>query len=87
MGRRGEQEPAMWVATTSLPRSPGHPFYTRLNALLAEAEFDAFAGPVRAILLEESAAAVDSPGRLLPDVGGRVLRGARGTARDRVAVQ
>jgi transposase len=43
LGRRGEQEPAMWVATTSLPRSAGHPFYTRLNALLAEAKFDAFA--------------------------------------------
>ena len=33
----------MWVATTSLPRSAGHPFYTRMNALLAEAKFDAFA--------------------------------------------
>jgi transposase len=33
----------MWVATTSLPRSAGHPFYTRLNALLDEAKFDAFA--------------------------------------------
>ena len=43
LGRRGEQEPGMWVATTSLPRSAGHPFYTRLNALLAEAKFDAFA--------------------------------------------
>jgi transposase len=43
LGRRGEQQPGMWVATTSLPRSAGHPFYTRLNALLAEAQFDAFA--------------------------------------------
>jgi transposase len=43
LGRRGEQEPAMWVATTSLPRSAGHPFYTRVNALLAEAAFDTFA--------------------------------------------
>ena len=43
LGRRGEQQPGMWVATTSLPRSAGHPFYTRLNALLAEAEFDTFA--------------------------------------------
>ena len=33
----------MWVATASLPRSAGHPFYTRMNALLAEAQFDAFA--------------------------------------------
>jgi transposase len=43
LGRRGEQQPGMWVATTSLPRSAGHPFYTRLNALLAEAKFDEFA--------------------------------------------
>lgn len=43
LGRRGEQQPGMWVATTSLPRSAGHPFYTRMNALLAEARFDEFA--------------------------------------------
>ena len=43
LGRRGDQQSGMWVATTSLPRSAGHPFYTRLNTLLAEAEFDKFA--------------------------------------------
>lgn len=43
LGRRGAQQPGMWVATASLPRSAGHPFYTRLNGLLAEARFDAFA--------------------------------------------
>jgi len=32
----------MWVATAELPKSPGHPFYTRLNALLAAAGFDRF---------------------------------------------
>lgn len=32
----------MWVATTDLPVSPGHPFYTRLNAILDEAGFDRF---------------------------------------------
>jgi len=31
------------VATTSLPRSAGHLFYTRVNALLVQAEFDTFA--------------------------------------------
>lgn len=30
----------MWVATTELPKSPGHPFYQKLNALLAAADFD-----------------------------------------------
>ena len=32
----------MWVATAGLPKSPGHPFYTRLNAVLEAADFDRF---------------------------------------------
>ena len=32
----------MWVATAELPKSPGHPFYTRLNALLDADDFDRF---------------------------------------------
>ena len=32
----------MWVATTDLPRSAAHPFYHRLNRILADAGFDAF---------------------------------------------
>jgi hypothetical protein len=43
LGRRGGREQAMWVAASALPRSPGHPFYTRLNAVLQEADFDRFA--------------------------------------------
>jgi transposase len=39
--REGEQKP-LWVATQDLPRSPGHPFYQRLNALLDKAGFDRF---------------------------------------------
>ena len=31
----------MWVATQKLPRSPGHPFYERLNQVLEKAGFDA----------------------------------------------
>ena len=38
---RGEQG-SMWVATAELPKSPGHPFYTRLNALLDAVDFDGF---------------------------------------------
>ena len=33
----------MWIPTTDLPVSPGHPFYRRLNAILDEAGFDRFA--------------------------------------------
>ena len=32
----------MWVAAEKLPRSPGHPFYERLNQVLEKAGFDAF---------------------------------------------
>jgi transposase len=39
--RKGEQQ-ELWVATTELPRSPGHPFYKKLNQLLAEDGFDAW---------------------------------------------
>ena len=39
--RRGRQ-PSIWVASSDLPRSVGHPFYERLNRVLDEAGFDAF---------------------------------------------
>ena len=42
MGTRdGEQSP-LWVATSDLPKSPGHPFYARLNAVLDAHHFDRF---------------------------------------------
>ena len=34
MGTRDPEQPPLWIATSDLPVSPGHPFYTRLNALL-----------------------------------------------------
>jgi transposase len=43
MGKRKSEQTPMWVATTDLPVSPGHPFYARLNAILDEAGFDQFA--------------------------------------------
>src|SRR5262245_3860735 len=32
----------MWVATQDLPRSASHPFYTRLNQILDQHDFDRF---------------------------------------------
>jgi transposase len=32
----------MWVATSDLPKSPGHPFYQRLNLILESQGFDTF---------------------------------------------
>ena len=42
MGTRDPEQPPLWIATSDLPVSPGHPFYTRLNALLDADDFDAF---------------------------------------------
>ncbi len=43
MSKRPEsQQQEMWVPTRTLSETPGHPFYTRLNRLLAEHGFDAF---------------------------------------------
>ena len=44
MGRRNvEQQGQLWYAARQLPQSPGHVFYVKLNELLAEAGFDAWA--------------------------------------------
>src|SRR5260370_14750340 len=43
MGKRKSQQAPMWIPTPDLRASPGHPFYTRLNAILDEAGFDRFA--------------------------------------------
>ena len=43
MGTRQTEQPPLWVATSDLPASPGHPFYTKLNAILDAEGFDRFA--------------------------------------------
>ena len=41
MRRRGSgKQGSLWVATGDLAASPGHPFYEKLNKILAEADFD-----------------------------------------------
>src|SRR5687767_3785904 len=42
LGKRKTESQELWVATTELPRSPGHPFYKQLNRLLADDGFDAW---------------------------------------------
>lgn len=43
MGTRKSEQTPLWVPTTELPVSPGHPFYTKLNAILEANGFDRFA--------------------------------------------
>src|SRR5580704_6522466 len=40
MGKRKQRQEALFVTAEELPKSAGHPFYQRLNQLLAEADFD-----------------------------------------------
>ncbi len=40
--RKQERQGELWIATQDIPQTTGHPFYQKLNQLLAEAEFDAY---------------------------------------------
>src|SRR5512132_2219106 len=42
MGKRNSEQAPLWIPTTELPVSPGHPFYVRLNVILDAAGFDRF---------------------------------------------
>jgi transposase len=43
MGKRKPRQESLFISTDQLTPSAGHPFYQRLNALLAEADFDRWA--------------------------------------------
>jgi transposase len=43
LGRQGERQADLMLSWAELPRSPGHVFYDRLQAVLLEAGFDRFA--------------------------------------------
>jgi len=40
--RKRERQSELWIATQDVPQPAGHPFYRKLNQLLAEAEFDEY---------------------------------------------
>ncbi len=42
IGRRTPKQGEMFIPTAKVATGPGHPFYTKLNAVLAEAAFDEF---------------------------------------------
>ena len=42
MGPRETDQPPLWIATSDLPTSPGHPFYARLTTLLDGHHCDRF---------------------------------------------
>ena len=67
LGRQGERQTDLMVGWAELPRSPGHAFYDRLQAILVEAGFDGFA--------EEACAPYYASGRGRPSLPpGRYFR-------------
>lgn len=40
--RKRHRDTAIWIPTSDLPTAPSHPFYTRLNQVLRDADFDTF---------------------------------------------
>jgi transposase len=42
LGRRKPKQDELFIPTANLATSPGHPFYTKLNEVLAQADFDPF---------------------------------------------
>src|SRR5258708_18906556 len=42
LGRRLIKQSDLFIATAEIVEGPGHPFYTKLNEVLAEAGFDDF---------------------------------------------
>jgi transposase len=71
MGTRQSQErqEEIWIASVELARSPGHPFYERLNELLDAEKFDVF---VEGLCRKFYAAGMGRPG-LVPGVYFRSL--------------
>ena len=43
LGKRKTKQSELFIATAELAKGPGHPFYSKLNEVLAEAGFDEFA--------------------------------------------
>ena len=77
MGKRRQRQEPLFVMADGLPKSAGHPFYQRLNALLAEANFDRWIETaLPAVLRPRRTArpAFDSAGGLLPHALGGLLR-------------
>ena len=67
--RKRERQGALWIATQDVPRTMGHPFYHKLNQLLAEVSFDTY---VESLCQSFYAASLGRPG-IPPGVYFRML--------------
>lgn len=74
-GNPDSEQARLWIAASELPKSPGHPFYVRLSAVLDANDFDRFvedlcSGFYAPVIGRPSLA----PGALLPAVADRLIR-------------
>src|SRR5829696_5233689 len=92
MGRQEDRQGDLMVTWSEMPRSPGHVFYDRLQEVLVGAGFDGFvedacrAYYAKTVLRQDHGRTLSAAGPLLPHAQGRVLRGDRQRARDRMAL-
>lgn len=63
LGQRKAQQTDLFLPTGALATGPGHPFYTKLNEILAQAGFDEFVKKLCAPLLYRGRSARHSAGR------------------------
>jgi hypothetical protein len=66
--KRHAKQASMWVATQDLPRSGAHPFYTRLNQILDEHDFDKYAEELCQRFYSDGGATAAAARTLLPAV-------------------
>ena len=67
--RKRERQETLWIPTGEIPAPPAHPFYQRLNVILAKNQFDDF---VERICAKFYAARMGKPG-LIPGIYFRLL--------------
>ncbi len=59
--RSNERQESLWIETSSLPRTSGHPFYEKLNALLEQRGFDAMAEEACAVFYADGVGRPSTP--------------------------
>ena len=80
--KKRRQQEDLWVATSELPRTAGHPFYERLNGLFNEHGFDDFVeGLCAKFYADKDGATEPGSGSVLSAAAGGVFR------RDRIGTR
>jgi len=71
--QKSERQADMWVVAAELPQGPGHPFYRRLNQLLAEGGSTGSLRALPEVLPRGDGAPEHCSGGVLPHAADRLL--------------